>query len=63
VQDASKLEVVSLSYYKLSKKFGIKVKNTGKVTAFADAELPDVSIAGITKTLRYEGVKEVEPGK
>lgn len=63
IKDNSKVQLVSLSYYRISKRFGVKVKNIGDVTAYVDAELPDVSVSGISQTLGYEGVEKVEPGK
>lgn len=61
IDDSSEIELLSLAYYPDSNKFSVKIKNTGHTTAYVDAEIPEVEVSGITQTLGYKGVKELDP--
>ena len=62
VINRAEVELISVVYNKNLKRFIIKVKNTGEVNAFVDAQLKDVIIDGIKQDLFYDGVLRVVPG-
>ena len=62
IKDQSKIEVLEVKYYKSSKRFGIKVKNTGNVKAVVIIKLLNVKIKGIPTSLSSSAV-ELEPGE
>jgi len=62
IKDNSQIEVLEIKYYKSSKRFGIRVKNTGNVSAFVIIKLLDVKIKGIPTSLSSKAV-ELKPGE
>ncbi len=63
VQDKSKVELESVVYNKMIKRFVIKVKNIGNVTAYVDAQLMGVTVDGIKENLFFGKKMRILPGE
>ena len=63
IKDDSEVELVSVVYNKMLKRFLIKVKNTGNVTAYVDAQLKGVVVDGINKDLFFGKKMRIMPGE
>ncbi len=63
ITDKSQVELLDVTYNKLLKRFFVRVKNIGNVSAYVDAQLHSVVVDGISTDLFFGKKMRVLPGE